>query len=730
MSVCDSGVDRCIVRFARGFLLFWVLFVSSQVLAKDDHGLTSLFEMSLEELMNVQVTSVSKTCQNMKDVDASVYVITEDDIRRSGSTHLLDVLNMVPGVWLQEISRNVVAFGVRSKIDEYPSSVRVLLDGVPIWSPVTGGPMFQYLNIPVEQIERIEVIKGPGGTIYGANANTGIISIYTKSPEHSPGTTVKLSTGTQDYVSPFLRFGGKPSENSYLSGFVSYLKTSGYDQTDAFKDDLLNVTAPDGTPTTVQNRFPRHDVDGQEAFSVGGQLQVNISDVVRSTSRFFLSSTLRDAYTKAKISDTVWVQEDDALDYFISERLDFEFSASHSAFVHAYYRQQDVDVANDGGWNPKTSIAEIEFQDNLSLGINSLSFGLNYSLVCFDHENGIGSDMMYFDLNGREQLYGAFVQDTMALSDMVDLTLGVKAETWTLADNEPELSPSIRLAVKPDDELILWSAVSRSVTTPGYFHLNMEHRVADVSGDGSAYVAILPADSIKPSEYITYELGLRTTLIPKTYTDISLFYSEITDFIGLDSDFASKDMVASKVGDYMVLPMYFTNTEKGFSCGGEALVRVKPTSNISLEMSYSVFYMEGEGQAIPGQPGSIFTARDAEQPFTPEHIVRLRQYIDMPSLDVSLMLGLMWASESWRGDGYDYVLQAADAENGVHADEPDDLIKVDFNIEKRWNNSISFNIWGRNIFADDYVEFYSQYVASGYPHTVHRTFGCSVGYQF
>ncbi len=168
---------------------------------------------SLEELLNVEITSVSKKKESYMDIASSIYILNEADIERYHATRLMDLLGLVPGVQIQEKNYNQCIYSVRESVKEDTQSVLFLIDGVSSNSYYTGVLQFNLFDLPIQQIERIEVIKGPGGTIYGANANTGIISIYTKKPRDTQGALISMEGGSLYYASPFLRYGLKLSDN-------------------------------------------------------------------------------------------------------------------------------------------------------------------------------------------------------------------------------------------------------------------------------------------------------------------------------------------------------------------------------------------------------------------------------------------------------------------------------------------------------------------------------------
>src|SRR5579863_9631402 len=168
-----------------------------------------LTQASLEELANLQVTSVSKKEQSLAKAGAAVFVITQEDIRHSGMMNVPDLLRMAPGVDVARVDANTWAISIRGFSDRYSDKVLVLIDGRSVYSEVFSGVYWDQLNVPLEDIERIEVIRGPGGTVWGANAVNGVINIITKSSKDTQGGLVTAATGTEENLGGLVQYGGK-----------------------------------------------------------------------------------------------------------------------------------------------------------------------------------------------------------------------------------------------------------------------------------------------------------------------------------------------------------------------------------------------------------------------------------------------------------------------------------------------------------------------------------------
>ena len=181
-----------------------------------------LAQTSLEDLMNIEVTSVSKKEQKLSQAAAAVFVISQEDIRRSGATNIPDLLRMVPGIHVAQLDANIWAISIRGFTDRYGDKVLVLIDGRSVYTPLTSGVNWDQQDVPLEDIDRIEVIRGPGGTVWGANAVNGVINIITKSAKATQGGLASASGGSQESAQGLLQYGGTIGQKGAYRMFGSY----------------------------------------------------------------------------------------------------------------------------------------------------------------------------------------------------------------------------------------------------------------------------------------------------------------------------------------------------------------------------------------------------------------------------------------------------------------------------------------------------------------------------
>ncbi|HWX40519.1 MAG TPA: TonB-dependent receptor plug domain-containing protein, partial [Blastocatellia bacterium] len=204
-------------------ILLCMLALAISVPAQDPSDLAA---KSIEELMDIKVTSVSKKEEKLFKSAAAVYVITQEDIRRSGMSGIPDLLRTVPGLEVARIDGTKWAVASRGFNSRFTNKLLVLIDGRSVYSPDTSGVYWEALDLPLETIERIEVIRGPGGTLWGANAVNGVINIITKRAVDAQGGLVTAVGGSEDRFGS-VQYGGKAGAQAYFRVYAKYLNTSG-----------------------------------------------------------------------------------------------------------------------------------------------------------------------------------------------------------------------------------------------------------------------------------------------------------------------------------------------------------------------------------------------------------------------------------------------------------------------------------------------------------------------
>ena len=717
-------------------------FFSAGAFAQDEDNLSDL---SLEELMTIKVTSVSKKSEKLSDVASSIYVITQEDIDRSGATRLQDVLNMVPGFFFVHTDYNDGYSGAREVSDGSQGSVLVLVDNVPLQSVYISTFDYENYDIDLEEIDRIEVIKGPGGTIYGANAATGIISIFTKSPEDSQGFRATFNQGTDGFLAPAIRYGTK-IDNTALKFHAKGQFFDGYRPLDEFDGEFVTVPkmvrTPDGVSTgmvdgdtTILNTL-HDDVYLTRKFNIGFSAVSEVSEKTKLSGQAYVVGHDFSSYLPQRgsvvppVIGKFFLYESNFRRYVTSARIDHRFSENHTIFGQ-------ISGNKEGNGDIDTFVGNLEIQSNLSVGKHNMSFGLNtrvvdFSVGPFPEEYGL----IYKDPNATEYLWGVFAQDKIDFSDRFNVTLGVKAETWTLIDNKPEWSPSLRIAYKPTDNTTIWGAGSRSVTTPGFVQTNIVLTIfepaAPIPGvlpDGSPRLIFASSENNDQVAYYTAEMGVKR-LFGNFSLDVSGFYAHADGIIGFDG--VSSSITQSPVNPQeTVVAILYENAFDADNYGVEAVLNYFPSKNMRFELSHTWFRNDRSGR-VNSLTGERFAVRENDNPMMPEHVIRLRSYFTFkPKIELSFNGFYRTAVHS--DTDFIYDLQSRPSGSlgaGFAIDEDTERFRLDFKLAKKFNDGkSSIFIWGTDIFNTGLVERYD-FFQTGIPKQIHNMFGAGATISF
>ena len=540
-----SGVGR---RVCFAFGLTGALLAAAPVTAADGsegqgaQGMEfqgpDLSELSLEELAQVEITSVSRRAEPVSQAAASVFVITAEDIRRSGAPSLPDVLRLAPNLQVQRMNAGEYAITARGFNGfETSNKLLVLIDGRSVYSPLHSGVFWDSLNVMLEDIERIEVISGPGGTLWGANAVNGIINIITRSAADTQGSLASVSVGDEDSRFAF-RHGGD-FENGAWRAFVTGFS----------RDDTFRPTGGDATDAIsgVRAGFRTDWTAGLSDFVVQGVAwDINTAeDDDYSGSRIDVSGGhLLGRWTRPMAGGETQVQ----------------------AYVDHNHR---VGFAFD----ETVQTADFHAQHARLLGErHQLVFGGGYRWISSELRTNPIYGSFIVPEEETIQLTNLFVQDQIGLTSDLTLTLGVKFEDNSFSGQE--WLPSVRLAWSRPGGGLLWGAVSRATRTPNRIERGL-----------TAPGFLEPRDF--QSELLTaYEVGYRAAPRPNLSFSVTAFYN------------VYDQLRTVSFTPVTLLPLHFTNNGEGETWGVEAwgAWQVNPRWRLSL----GVQTLEKDISAPPG----------------------------------------------------------------------------------------------------------------------------------
>jgi outer membrane receptor for ferrienterochelin and colicin len=431
-------------------------------------------------------------------------------------------------------------------------------------------------------------------------------------------------------------------------------------------------------------------------------------------------------------------------------RLDWNAGGGHNLFLNSYFTRSAAYSSAAGGYGFSVRQFETELQDNISVGErHTVNLGVNARQVRFEIGTEDWTELYFTESSSHKNLFGAFAQDRIAIAPKLDLTLGLKAEVWTLVSQDANLMPSARFSWRPEDRTTFWGAASRSYTTPGLLQTSIEVQVAqmptvfmyeaglvpgwDVATMGVPPIAgmkaaIVNGDEIKPSSFDTFELGGRHTVNEHLSLDLSAFYVLSDERVSASGiDMTAPIESSANPGSY-ILPLYYQNMEKGTLYGSETVLKYLFSSRLRFEFSHSFLKSELES-TIDGSD------RSPDTPGTPEHVLRVRSYYDLPESGWKFTLNTTWATEHERGSAYDYYnftwadAGEANGNNILLKDDATSRLQLDASVIKSFN-SLTLTVWGRNLLADGYIDYADPYVFTAFPRQVERQLGVILNYAF
>lgn len=564
---------------------------------------------SLEDLLNTEVTSVSKREERLANAAAAIYVITQEDIRRSGATTIAEALRMAPGLNVARINGHDWAISSRGFNSFFANKLLVLVDGRSVYTPLFSGVFWDVQDTLLEDIYRIEVIRGPGAALWGANAVNGVINIITHNAKATQGLLATGATGTDERFLGGVRYGDTVGKTAYRA-FAKYFD----------RDDLF---APGGGSGGDGYRVARGgfrsdtDLRVDETLTVSGEFYDG-------------SATTRLGVPVLAAPFTRLVQDDFPLSGgHLLARWNRRSSATSQSSLRAYFdRTERASPVH----REKRNTVDVEFQQQqVPARRHDLVWGLGYRFTQDDLQNS--PTIRWTDRSRGDHLFSAFAQDDVTLQpDRLRLTLGTRLEHNDYTGFE--IQPNVRFLWTPTETQSVWGAVSRAVRTPSRF----EHTVRAVyrafplpvpPGVGEAVVVGTP--DYRSEELIAYELGYRTQLTPRLSLDLASFYNDYDDLRTLEP---GKPFFEPGPPPHAVTPLFVRNRLSGRTYGAELAANWSVTDRWRLSFSYSALQVGLRPDA--NSRDSIARAPEGD---TPEHQLHLRSYLDLsPRLSFDVLL--------------------------------------------------------------------------------------------
>ncbi len=625
-------------------------------------GQNELINLSVEDLLNIEVVSVAKKAKSLNDSPAAIFVITQDDIKRIGATSVPEALRLAPGLDVARIDSNKWAISARGFNGRFANKLLVLIDGRSIYTRAFAGVYWENQDVMLEDIERIEVIRGPGATLWGANAVNGVINIITKHSADSQGGLLIAGGGTEELGFGAFRYGRQLSADTtaraYIRGFkrAENVRQSG----DGAGDDGDKV---------------------QGGFRLDSQLSAQDSLTVQG-----------DAYRSENNQNTVLPQRPPPYQNDFNETIDafggnllirqhHSFSSVSDYSIQAYY---DFYERNEYFLKESRHTIDIDFQHRFALlDWNDMIWGAGYR---YSHDDTYINDKNGFNKirssSRNDQLFSAFVQDEITLiNDTLWLTVGSKFEHNDYSGFEAQ--PTARLMWVPHRQHRLWGAVSRAVRTPSRLDHDVDilGRVLPPQSPGTPPVAVTfkANPQFDSEQVISYELGYRTTIIDNVSIDFTAFYNDYSSLITVQTG----SPIFNPAKGTMDLPNTFTNSTKGQTYGGEIATVWQMLDWWRWDVNYSLLKTVSESQ-------NHTLDKSPQQSASVRSLITLRQDFDI-----------------------DILFRYADSNKTVSiagTTTVNDYVSMDIRLAWRPIRDLEISLVGQNLLTDRHLEYKQEFI--------------------
>ena len=488
-------------------------------------GMERLTELSLAELSDIEVTSVSKSAEPLREAPASIYVITHDEIVRAGVPSIAEALRLAPNLHISQYSSNTYIAGARGfagaqEAQNFSNKLLILIDGRSVYSPLYSGVYLDVQDVLLEDVDRIEVISGPGATLWGANAMNGVINIITRPAYLTDGAVAKIAIGNQETIAGG-RFGDKVGENGAYRVYVK-----------AFERDEMELASGAGAAddwNKLQAGFRSDWTGAQDTVTAQGDFYQGHQNVPGPGQGEFEGANVVGRWTHRRDADEFQLQ--------------------------GYY-DYTKRAAPPGGVAFSLNTFDVELQHSLQRGAHRLIWGAGARFHDYEITN---SEALSFDPSSDTLLLAnVFAEDTISLTPSVDFTVGLKAERDPFSGWNP--LPDLRLAWKVNERAFAWVAASRAIRSPTPFDSDVVEKLGGV-------VFLTGNDAFEPEQVNAFEVGYRVQPTDDLSITASVFYNVYDDLRTIEPSPGT------------VLPLRWGNLMEGHTYGFEAWAKWQVTDN-------------------------------------------------------------------------------------------------------------------------------------------------------
>jgi iron complex outermembrane receptor protein len=655
----SASISQRVIR--RVLILAWIALFGFPGFLACSAQTPDLTQKSLEDLMNIEVTSVSKREQKLSQAAAAVFVISQEDISHSGALDIPDLLRMVPGLDVAQIDADKWAISARGFNGQYSNKLLVLIDGRTVYTSIFAGVFWDSQNVPLDSIERIEVIRGPGAAVWGSNAVNGVINIITQSARDTRGGYAAAGAGSAGIGPEAIRYGGKArnlgayrvsAEGFHLNALPTLAGLGGH-------DDWRLVHGGFRTDTTIS---------AKDSLTTEGEMyQGNAGEIA-----FFPVSLLPPENATAPLRDRYSGGN-------LLTRWNRTFAPGSVTSLQIYF---DRTARSDSTYNIGQNTLDIDFQHHIVWGARQdIVWGLGYR---------VSSDEMAPTLrisatpeSRRTELFSSLVQDEITLRpSRFHLSLGARLEhnDYTGFD----LQPSARVVWTPDSKNSIWGAVSHADRTPARsdddFRVNFEALPGSAAtGNLPILVSLFGNPNQKNEQLTAFETGYRTTVTSRFSLDSTVFYNRYRELMSEEPGATRIETNPAPV--HLLIPVSLGNGLYGETHGIEAFADWKVASFWTLSPGYTFFSMH----LHPFAGSQDVTTASPTEGGNPDHQAQLRS-------SLSLLRNLQWNASAY------FV-------NRLPAQAIPSYTRFDTGLTWRLGESVSLNLVGQNLLKDLHPEY-------------------------
>lgn len=604
---------RC--RQLAGGLAVWLGIAASA--AEKSREPSDFLSLSLEELGAIKITSVSKKIELLNAVPAAVGVVTGDDIHRSGAQTLPEILRLAPGTNVAQVDASQWAVTVRGFNDMYAQKLLVLMDGRSIYTPLFSGTIWPAQDTMIEDIDRIEVVRGPGGTVWGANAVNGVISIVSKSARETQGTLINAGGGNAQSEFASIRHGVTLGAKSYLRVYAKHGAWNHTSQTDG-----------SDTNDAWERRQAGFRLDGELGSSDRITVQGDVVLLAQNAANAFLTLPVFGVPPPATGYQYVVRSVDRQYGGNLLGRWSRQISPVSDLSVQAYVDRGQLNWPLLG---ERRTTFDLDLRHRFQAGgRHEIVWGGGYR-----ESDSHLSDSLQINVSRRtrvDRIFNAFVQDEITLlPERLRWTIGSKLEHNSYTG--VEVQPGAHLSWTPTSKDTLWWSVSRAVRTPSQVERDARFNLAVLPPSAllplPTLVSALGGSGFKSETLLAYELGYRTQPHRHLTVDTALFVNAYANLRG-----SAERLDLTRVPNYAQILSDDTNDVRGRTYGGELAVTWQAAESWRLHGQLGVI------RASLHQPPNPLTGEERVPGIaTPVYQASVRSSLDLGrqvALDVSV----------------------------------------------------------------------------------------------